>query len=168
MSLRRRLLCHAAPVFVSLCIGFFAIELIGPRFESRALINAHIEPPVLEPGQIGSFKFTASGETRRFDKICDGVVHRWIVDSQGTIWSITDANAAEVIPMDHGSFDFVRQFPVAVGAAAGPAVYHSEVTRWCNPLQQLFLPIVIYHRAPFEIVNAPVPSTTPQSSAQRH
>ena len=162
MSLRRLLFSHAAPAFVSLCIGFFAIELIGPRFEEIGVMNPRIDPPILQPGQIGSFRFTAFSETRRFDKLCEGTVHRWIVDAQGTIWNIANIDAAEVLPVNHGSLDLARQFPVAVGAAAGPAIYYSLVVRWCNPLQQFLAPIVSEHKAAFEIVNGPVPSTKPE------
>lgn len=145
---------HAAPLLFAGLIGGFVIALLSDRFTGDSVENLRIVPSSVPAGTKANFIFTAPGQTHELIKQCDGVVHRFIVDSQHTVWALLDTSATEVAPVNHGSFDFARQFPVPTGAAPGPAVYHSRVTRWCNPIQQFFWPIASHHNAAFTILAA--------------
>ena len=151
VSLWRRLAYHAPPIILAAIVGMLAIELLAERLSPREYADVRIEPNVVKPGQTANFKFKANAAIGRFDADCHGLVHRWIVDAQGVVLSLNNIDASEVVPIDHGSFQFVREFPVPGAIACGPANYHSQVTRWCNPLQGLFWPIVDSHVASFVV-----------------
>jgi len=151
MASWRRFVSHLWPAIIGLCIFAFIFAISDQHFERRDFRNPRVEPNVVQPGQIAEFKFEAIGEVPYLQRLCAGIVHRWIIDARGFVFTLVDTDAAEIIPVDHGSFSFIRPFPVPAAAADGTATYHSQVTRWCNPLQEIFWPVVDYHSASFEV-----------------
>jgi len=147
----RRFRSHFWPLVAALALTAIAFELADGHFIRRNIADARIEPNMIEPGKIAEFTFKAAGEIPTFDHRCGGIVRRWVIDSLGVVFTLTDVDAAEVIPVNHGSFQFIRRFPVPMAMADGSAVYHSLVTRWCNPLQEMFWPVVDSHVATFEV-----------------
>ena len=153
----RKVVRHLIPGVLACAIAFVGVAAIGNRY--RVLIeNPRVEPNQVEAGANATLHFTARG----FDLACKGVVDRSITDSQGVITKLKETDTSNIKPIEHGGFEFSRSFPVPAGAAPGPAVYKAVVTRWCNPIQKFFWPIVEetdvkFSVLPPAVVLAPVP-----------
>ncbi len=133
------------------------VAAIGNRY-SVLIENPRVEPNQVEAGANATLHFTARG----FDLACKGVVDRSIIDSKGVIYRLKETATSNIKPIEHGGFEFSRTFPVPVGMASGPATYRAIVTRWCNPIQKFFWPIVEetdvkFSVAPPAVVLAPEP-----------
>lgn len=84
---------------------------------------------------------------------CDGIVHHWIIDSKGTLYSLDDSSVFHP-GTDHDPkkiITFVRPFLVPPGISGGVAEYHSEASRWCNSFQQLLYPVRNSYIIKFEV-----------------
>lgn len=154
MSPWRRLACHVLPVLVGLLITGAVFALAVDRNDPRDIIHATTDPAVVVPGQIVSIVYTAKDKRE-----CNGVVHRWIVDSGGALkkpklYALPDASVfhnyttnAPGVP-----FEFSREIRVPFNINWGTATYHATTERWCNPLQQYFWPISSSDYASFTVV----------------
>ncbi len=133
----RKVARHLIPGILACAIAFVGVAAIGNRY-SVLIENPRVEPNQVEAGANATLHFTARG----FDLACKGVVDRSITDSKGVITKLKETDTSNLKPIDHGGFEFSRTFPVPAGAAPGPATYRAIVTRWCNPIQKFFWPIV--------------------------
>ncbi len=133
----RKVARHLIPGILACAIAFVGVAAIGNRY-SVLIENPRVEPNQVEAGANATLHFTARG----FDLACKGVVDRSITDSKGVITKLKETDTSNLKPIDHGGFEFSRTFPVPAGAAPGPATYKAVVTRWCNPIQKFFWPIV--------------------------
>jgi len=133
----REIICHMLSASVGIFIMFPLLYMLldrGPVLEIR---NPRIEPMSVERGTKMRLMWDAT-EYRN----CDGMVQRWIVDSAGHVFSFTNVatvyhEALQASP----TRTFSRELTVPRGAAIGPALYRSRVTRWCNVAQQYLWPI---------------------------
>ena len=96
---------------------------------------------------------------RRMGRIAQGaswagalfaVVHRWLIDKDDGYHDLTDTNVFRPDPGET-PVTFYHDFDVPKKMPLGPAVYHSEVVRWCNFWQWLFYPIRDRYSAPFTV-----------------
>ena len=137
LSYPRKIIRHLIPGVLACAVAFVGVAAIGNRY--RVMIeDPRVQPNQVEAGANATLYFTARG----FDLACKGVVDRSITDSKGVITKLKETDTSNLKPIDHGGFEFSRSFPVPAGAAPGPAVYRAVVTRWCNPIQKFFWPIV--------------------------
>jgi len=157
----RRLSCHIAPVLVAAAIGLVGIELLD-RGVITVMTNYHIVPPVVYPGQRAALRYTL--QDFRFG--CGGSVKRWIVDSEGVVHYLT--NDVPSRPSDFqagimGMREVSKEVPIPFGSSAGRAIFHAQVTRWCNIFQEYLWPMVSEHTAEFHISREgfPVPPEMP-------
>jgi hypothetical protein len=147
----RRFACHIAPIVVALFIGYIGIDLFGDRFNPREVVSATVVPNDVRPGETASIVLTASD-----DRPCDGVVHKWLIDSKGVIFDLTDNQVfMHYDKVNAKSFQFVREFPIPYGMNAGEATYRAHAVRWCNFLQQNFWPITNDYSYKFNVVRPP-------------
>lgn len=130
------------------------VAAIGNRFQAT-IENARIEPSIVQPGSYAILKFHSLG----LDKTCQGIVSRSIIDAQGVTQHLPEADAVKFNPTTN---QFERSFPVPLKTAPGPATYVAVVTRWCNPIQKFFWPIVSTTRLPFTVGDSPVTVYAPQ------
>lgn len=135
--LARKIARHLIPGVIASAIAFVGVAAIGNRY-SVLIENPTVVPNQVEAGANATLHFTARG----FDLACRGVVDRSIINSKGIITKLKETATSNIKPIEHGGFDFSRTFPVPLGAAPGPATYKAVVTRWCNPIQKFFWPIV--------------------------
>ena len=153
----RKVARHLIPGILACAIAFVGVAAIGNRY-SVLIENPRVEPNQVEAGANATLHFTARG----FDLACKGVVDRSIIDSKGVIYRLKETATSNIKPIEHGGFEFSRTFPVPVGMASGPATYRAIVTRWCNPIQKFFWPIVEETDVKFSVLPpavtlAPVP-----------
>jgi len=132
----RRYACHIAPILAALFIGFIGAALLD-RAEPTPVLQAYIEPQVIHPGGVGTIHYTI-----REDRVCDGIVHRWLVDSRGVIFDLVDIPTEHAKPdADSNITSFAREVPIPWGISSGPAGYYADTYHWCNPLQKYLWPI---------------------------
>ena len=149
MSPWRRLACHIFPIICALLLGYIAIELFGNRYPPRLISKAEIIPHSVQAGTPAEVKYTA-----RDERSCSGRTRRWITDSTGVIYDLSQIYVFEHLPNESSSaeFTFVHEFPVPFGAHAGSAVLHISTTRWCNIFQEWLWPITSSEELSFEII----------------
>jgi hypothetical protein len=126
---------YAAMGAICLCVGF-AAAVVANRGQPFTFVHSYIKPETVVPG--GSF--TAYFVIKDVIKVCDGVVHRTVVDSRGNIWQLP------VGPVDYATIDygpnggptrtFAHTFMLDPRAEPGPAVYRARAEFWCNPIQR--------------------------------
>lgn len=137
----RRRACHIAPIIASLALTYVVIELFGNRYQPRTVTNAEILPlSGVIPGATASVVYTAKDERQ-----CGGYVRRWIIDSSRVVYDLqnNDIFYHGINPADASlPFKFVREFPVPLNIAPGPASYHTQSVRWCNIFQEYFWPMI--------------------------
>ena len=134
------------PVIIALFIGYVAVELFGDR--TIETVNAlAVTPNPVHPGQTATVVYQG-----RQDNNCDGIVHRWIIDSKGTLIQLDDAGVLHHDIVDPGKiFTFTKTFNVPLGLNPGPATYNSEAVRWCNSWQQFLWPVRDRYTVSFEV-----------------
>jgi hypothetical protein len=145
----RKLTCHISPAIFAVLVGFGILFLVGDRYEPRTILSARAQPESVVPGQIISVVYTV-----RDQKECDGVVHRWIIDSKGSLYALSDTTVFH--NYDVGSygkaFSFNREIMVPYNIALGPATYHAVTERYCNALQHFVWSIHSSDQAKFNVV----------------
>ena len=157
LSYPRKITRHLIPGVLACAVAFVGVAAIGNRYET-VVENARIEPNIVQPGAYGTLRFHSLG----LDKVCPGVVTRVIIDSQGVVQHLPETDAVKFDPKTN---QFERPFPVPLKTAPGPATYVGLVTRWCNPIQKFFWPIVSTTRLPFTVGNEPVTAYAPPPKA---
>lgn len=144
----RRLACHVAPIIVALGISYVLISLFGDRYHPREVLDLHIEPAIVRPGETASVVFTAIDDRR-----CFGVVRRFVVDARGRHFQLPDSPAFYNDTLTRGTqFTYAREFAVPTNIAPGIAIYHSQTVRWCNVFQQYVWPMTDNYRTTFTVV----------------
>lgn len=83
--------------------------------------------------------------------ICDGIIHRWIVDSAGTVHDLPDVTMFQYDGASSAPVQFEREIRIPASAAHGVATMHVTAVRWCNVLQHMFWPIQDTHKLNFLI-----------------
>lgn len=149
----RRVSCHIAPILVAGAIGLFGIMLLD-RGPITVMTHYHIVPAVVYPGQRAELDYTL----RDMRLGCNGTVRRWIVDSNGVVHYLTNEEPSrpqDSIKRPDGTRDVTKEVPIPFGIAANKAVFHAEVTRWCNIVQEIFWPMVEEHTAEFNVSRTP-------------
>jgi len=155
MGFWRRAICHIFPIITSLIIGAVGVWAYGNRANPREILSVKVSPIEVNAGGFLSVVYEIS-DIRE----CQGVVHRWIRDSAGTLYAISDATVFHNFYGSEAakSYKFARELRVPRTTRAGPAMYHAQTERWCSPLQW-FWPIVDIEEAPFTVLP---PSTQQQ------
>ena len=136
------------PVVLALFLGYAAIGMFGDRTIETITVLAITPDPVKSPS-IATLIFQGKQSND-----CDGVTHRYIVDSVGTLIQLDDAPVFhhEITSENYGKpFTFTKPLPIPSGLASGPAIYHAEVLRWCNVFQEFLLPVRSYTSVKFNI-----------------
>ena len=133
------------PIILALFTGYVAIELLGDR-TIETLETISITPQPVKPGDKASILYKG-----RQSANCEGIVHRWIIDSKGTLIQLDDANVFRRDETAAGVFTFTKTFNVPLGLAPGTATYNANVLRWCNSWQQFLWPVRYHYTAKFEV-----------------
>lgn len=127
MTAGRQILCNAVMTGI-IIIAAFASALLANRGQPLEFAHNFIKPEKVYAG--GSF--TAYFVTKTVTKECPGIVHRAVVDSEGTTW-----------PLPSGPLSYWRDgpkfghtFQLDDRVSEGPAVYRARAQYWCNPLQK--------------------------------
>jgi hypothetical protein len=132
------------PWFLAMALGACAIMLFYPSEHVR-VYSERIEPNPAYPGQRAELVYQADNT-----QSCDGVVHKWIVDSLGTVHEIATEPAAFHSTEASVSW-YYKSFNVPLGVALGPALYKSHVVRYCNVVQEFIWPTTSDYVVPFII-----------------
>jgi hypothetical protein len=136
------------PIVLAIFLGFVAIEVLGDRTIETIQVLAITPDPVKSPATATLiFQGKQSND-------CDGVTHRYVVDSAGTLIQLDDAPVFhhEITSTNYGkNFTFTKPLPVPGGLAPGAATYHAEVVRWCNVFQEFLWPVRSYTVVKFNI-----------------
>jgi hypothetical protein len=113
--------------------------------------DVRIEPNEVNPGGPLILKWTVV-ENR---KGCDGETRQLIVmDGKGAnqvFYYLTEPLAYHPAESSLPK-QLERELIAPMGAAMGPAIYQSYVTRWCNLIQEHLVPITEVHEAKFTFV----------------
>lgn len=157
MNPLRRLACHVLPIIAGLCLSYAVIQLVGNRYNPRTIIEQHISPDPVVPG---SRVFLVVHV--RDDRQCSGLIHRWLSDSEGHVYGLPDAHAVYgyVTPGVSKPFRLSHAVDIPPDISVGPAEYHSQVERWCNPFQEFIWPMSDAYEVKFT-VKAGAPPTAP-------
>lgn len=135
------------PFILAAFIAYAAIEIFG----DRNIETIHALSVTPNPARVGQPALIIFQGTQ--DNDCDGVVHRSITDSKGTLIQLDD------VPVFHHNlgiergkvFTFTKPFSVPLGLSPGTATYNSEAVRWCNSFQQFLYPVHDVYATTFEI-----------------
>lgn len=131
-------------VALLLFIGYAAFELFADRGNIENMRILAITP---DPAHLGEL-VTVVYQGNLSD--CEGIVHRYVVDANGTLIQLEDAQA---FPSGaSGDLTFTKTFVVPVSLAPGIATYHANAVRWCNGFQQLFLPVLNHYSVHFNVM----------------
>lgn len=122
-------IARVLPIIIAASLGVMGI-LVLDRREPLTVGDVTIIPAPVHAGERAYAVFQAT-ELR----VCDGTVHRWIEDSSGHIFTFAPEPTEYPALLAKTSRQFVKEFVVPNGMIPGPAVYHSDVERWCNSLQ---------------------------------
>jgi hypothetical protein len=149
----RRFACHIMPILCALVLSYVAIQLLGNRYNPRTIIEQHITP---DPVARGSRAFLIVRV--KDDRQCSGLIHRWLSDRNGSIYGLPDAHAVYgyVTPGVSKPFRLSHQIDIPPDIAPGPAEYHSQVERWCNPFQEYVWPMGDAYTVKFTVSDKPV------------
>jgi hypothetical protein len=134
-----------APGVVAVMLAAAVIMVCDHR-APRTVESYTIVPSPVRPGDDAELVLTATDH-----RACEGRTVRWIVDSKGARYALTDHDQAE------DKFDLevkrsiVRELPIPKTIAEGPATYHVRLERWCNPAQEYIWPMVDYIVVPFTV-----------------
>jgi len=128
----RQALCLFMAGVCGVTITLFGLLLLDRR-PVLTLGPSAIVPNPAHAGQMVSVVWSAI-EHRN----CAGEVRRVVTDSSGVRHEFKPEATAYHDAMDNDKRTFARQFRIPRGVAAGPATYHSIITRWCNPIQQMW------------------------------
>jgi hypothetical protein len=139
--------------FPPLILLLFLVYGTFQIFHDRTIATVHpiaVIPAPAIPGQPASVLYQG-----KENNACDGVVHRWIVDSKGTPYALDDTSVWH--PIENASqrtIAFVRPLVMPPGMSGGTAEYFSQATRWCNSFQQLLAPVHDNYSIKFEVRGA--------------
>ena len=132
-----------APLALALSLGgWIGGSLFTARHPAKLRV---VSVSAASPGDTAEITYNGSEK-----KFCDGVVHRWLIDKDNGYHDLTDTNVFRPDPGET-PVTFYHDFDVPKKMPLGPAVYHSEVVRWCNFWQWLFYPIRDRYSAPFTV-----------------
>lgn len=126
------------PFILAAFLGYAAIELFGDRTIETIQALA-ITPDPVKAGTTATIVYQGHQ-----DNNCDGIVHRYVVDSANTLIQLDDANVFhhDIDPNNPDKlFTFTKPLPVPASLVPGPAVYHATALRWCNSFQQFLWPV---------------------------
>jgi len=135
MRLSRGLYCHMAAALVGIGMSICAVMLFDRR-EPLLLIEGTIEPNQVRMGDTVQVAWVV--EERRN---CDGELRRIIIDSAKKVheFAIEKTVYHETLTRDRRVF--VKPMVIPSGLTPGPAIYTTQIWRWCNPAQQHLWPI---------------------------
>lgn len=140
----RSFLRNFPPLLLATVLGVCAVMAFYPR-EHVIVYQIHVQPDPAHPGQLAELVYQANNT-----EVCDGTVHRWVVDSRGTVFELAPDTA-----LYHSAVSKVewyrKPFYVPISVAPGPAFYRSHVVRYCNVVQQFIWPTVDDYTVPFTI-----------------
>jgi hypothetical protein len=111
-------------MIVSACIGAFAIMALD-RQDPVTVIWGKVVPPIVVAGQSVTFHFGLIKHANY-----SGHIHRWVVDSHGQVYPLTDSELLGTKFAFEQEKEIVKDFPVPCGIGVGPATYHSETHLW--------------------------------------
>jgi len=134
---------HALPATVALLLTSVAVFTLDRRTPVTTILGPII-PPIVQPGQVAELHFSVE---KYFDY--EGNIRRWLVDSKGIIYSLSDVPAEPGLYGSRGKIRVVRDFPIPRGISPGPATYHSRAALWRNPFQQWLWPLLNEYEYPF-------------------
>jgi hypothetical protein len=147
----RQIICNIFPFLVAFSLGLLGVYAYGDRGDPRSIIEIQVVTGdgSLSPGTFASVLYTVHDSQE-----CYGVVHRWIVDSNGLSHAMPDTTVFHNYSVTgHGAtYQFSREFRIPRFISTGPAVYRAQTERWCNLLQWLIWPIDDNEEAKFTIV----------------
>lgn len=109
------------------------LDNAAPIVYQRAVAS----PPVVEAGK----SLYLQMHVIRYRTDCTGVASRWVIDSTGTRFAITDFSLEAEIEL--GEHDVARTIKIPDIAAPGPAKYKLAVNYYCNWTHRIFKPIVV-------------------------
>lgn len=135
-----------APVALLLCIGFWVAWSILDR-NPITLKPIGIIGDV--PGGTGVVSYIGHQ-----NKICDGIVHRWLVDVNGHRHPLPDAAVFRDDSKINAPVTFDHDFPIPPKIPPGHALYHAQSVRWCNFWQWAFWPVTATYESEF-VINTP-------------
>lgn len=127
---------------IALALAALLGVLVGDRRPPVERHSGRIVPDPVFPGQSVTVEWRASTH-----RACHGLVHRQVVDSAGTVWSLD----AEPSSYAAGSRFLRRTFTIPVGTAWGPAKYRATVKFACNPLHYWWPITVEGPEVPFNV-----------------
>jgi hypothetical protein len=125
-----------APLIVALVVCI-PLGMICDHRPVRKIDNAVFAPNPVHPGETANMIFTATDY-----RACTNHTSRWIVDSKGLRYLLSDHESLEYSDdVGKGPHTFVRDVPIPKGISIGTASFNAKVVRWCNPLQGIFWPM---------------------------
>lgn len=135
----RRIWCNVMAAMFSLIIIVPITFMLLSRDVPMTAYYYNITSPA-EPGQEVSVTWTAT-----MFRYCAGELERKIVDSGGFVFPADGIKieSFDYLTADHKvKDDFTKSFVLPPNMLPGPATYETKMKMWCNPLQELFWPIV--------------------------